>query len=942
MARLAGGTSFFALAIALHIAAPARAQTAAVEGANDLEEVVVTGSRLTTGFETATPVTAITSENLLAASPSIADALRQLPALAATLPTTSTSSGNGGANGQSILNLRNLGANRGLVLLNGRRVVSSNQNMTVDLNVMPQNLVSRVDVVTGGASAAYGSDAVAGVVNLVLDTEFVGLKGDVIGGISTYGDLPKWGGSLAWGGSFANDRLHVIASTQYFQQHGVYVHKITGRDWWDKPWGLINNTTGSGPLNLVLPNITSSVGTDGGLIASGPLKGTQFLKGGVPAPFNYGYSAGTTWASGGDGSWISFNLSPDTLRSANFVHATYDVSERAQVFAELSYSWVTANDRNQKGINNGTGFGYTIFRDNAFLPASVAARMDAAGVTSFLMGRYMRELPDVTVVSEAGVFRQAVGIKGSVGADDNWNYDVSYSHGRANQFLAQKNLTIARPTYAAADAVVNPQTGQVVCRSQYYSGNTFVPGGTGLDPKCKPQNLFGYGSIDPTTVPYMIGDSWKDYTQDQHVFAATISGDLGDFSLEAGPIAVATGVEWRREKASQITDDISVQTVDFTGIRGGPAAYNGRVGPFRFANFQPFGGRQSVKEGFVEVGVPLLTGAPGAEKLSTDFAIRYTDYSTSGGVTTWKAGADWQVIPDIRFRGTVSRDIRAPNLLELFNSATQNSGNAIYPSSTTGTSITNVNITSGNPNLMPERALTQTYGVVLTPTFLEGFQLSLDYYNIKIKGGINTVPTQQTIDNCFAGVPGFCALVNLVGGTVQTRTPFLNLAEVRNAGIDLEARYNTELWGNPLQLALLGTYLSAASTQPAGGAVLSTVGGGNDPRLRLNLQANYEVGNWKVFLQQRFIGKKFTDATRLEGVFVDDNTVDPAFYTDATFTYSFEAYGAANEVYLTVNNITNQEPPKDIIQPSSFVQPGNRVVYDWIGRYFTVGMRFKF
>jgi len=230
---LASGTSLFALALS---AAVAQQQNAAVDAAG-LEEVVVTGSRLTTGFETATPVTAITTEALIQAAPvNLADSLKQLPALAASASANQTGSGTGasGSNSQNLLNLRNLGTNRNLVLLNGRRTVASNQNNSVDFNILPQNLVSRVDVVTGGASAAYGSDAVAGVVNLILDTEFVGLKGDLGAGISTFGDVPNYKASLAWGGTFAGDRLHVIASTQYARQDGTRVNEANGRDWWDR------------------------------------------------------------------------------------------------------------------------------------------------------------------------------------------------------------------------------------------------------------------------------------------------------------------------------------------------------------------------------------------------------------------------------------------------------------------------------------------------------------------------------------------------------------------------------------------------------------------------------------------------------------------------------------------------------------------------------------
>jgi hypothetical protein len=243
---------------------------------------------------------------------------------------------------------------------------------------------------------------------------------------------------------------------------------------------------------------------------------------------------------------------------------------------------------------------------------------------------------------------------------------------------------------------------------------------------------------------------------------------------------------------------------------------------------------------------------------------------------------------------------------------------------------------------LPERALTQTYGAVFTPTFLDGLQLSVDYYNIEIKGGIQTVGTQGTIDNCFLGVPGFCDKVLVVGGTLRVRTPFLNLANVLNAGVDMEARYSTELWGGALNLSALATRLTKASTQAVGGTRMSTLGGNNDPKLRASVRATYEKDAWTLFVQERFIGKKFVDAQRVEGIFVDDNTVDPAFYTDVTVQYAFESFGLQNEIFLSITNLTNQEPPKDIGLPTSFVQPANRAVYDWMGRYFNVGLRFRY
>lgn len=940
MQHLFSKTAAAGPSVQLQVAAAAPAEVP------EVEEVIVTGTRLTTGFETATPVTAITSDNLLAAAPNnLGDALKQLPALAVSALGSTTSAGTvGGANGQSLMNLRALGANRSLVLLSGRRVIATNQDNSVDLNVMPQNLISRVDVVTGGASAAYGSDAVAGVINLVLDTNFVGVKGELGGGISTYGDLPSMKGSLAWGDTFANDRLHVIASTQYYRQEGIGAQVPTGREWFDIPSGVIPNTTGSGPSNLVVRDVRSSVASNGGVITSTLLKGTQFLAGGQPAPFNYGFSPGPVFQGGGDGHSLAFSFATDQWRWANFIHADYDLSDHATLYAEAGYSRAVVRDDANYLTQSGGQFAYTIFSGNPFIPSQIQAVMTANNITSFTLGRFLREYPVAQVYGNTRVFRQAVGVRGgNLFGADGWNYDASYSHGRVRQWLGQNNTPISRPMYAAADAVVHPITGQIVCRSQYYSGDTFVPGGTGLDPGCKPINLMGTNSVAPEAMAYTMGEYWKDLTLTQNVVQVSISGDLGDrFAFDAGPISLAAGIEYRTERAVQTSDPISQERIDFTGIRGGPVPINNRLGPFRYGNPQPFTGNYNVKEGFLEVGVPLARDAAWARSLSVDGAVRYTDYSTSGGVATWKVGVDYQVIDDLRFRGTVSRDIRAPNLRELYDGATQGGSNLLYPSSSNGTTTTGLTTTSGNPDLVPERALTQTYGLVFSPTFLQGLQLSVDYYKIKINGAIGTVSNQQTIDNCYAGVQLFCDNVRLVAGALFVQTPFLNLNVLENAGFDIEASYKADLFDNPLQITALATRLTKSSSQAPGAVPLSTLGDRRSPKWRANLQVHYNVGDLSIFLQQRFIDNVLADATRVEGVFVDNNQVPAVTYTDMTLTYKLEAFGAENEIYLTVNNLLDQDPPPVPVPPTNFIRPTDREVYEALGRFFNLGVRFRF
>jgi iron complex outermembrane receptor protein len=334
-AALAGGISSIAVICAL---APMSAYAQA-EGAAAVEEVVVTGSRIRNGFQTPTPVTTSTTDDLKAAAPgNLADGLNQLPVFNGSTKTSQATGGGlaGGTLGQNILNLRGLGGNRALVLLDGTRMVATNETGSVDINVLPQNLVSRVDVVTGGASAAYGSDAVAGVINFVLDTRFEGIKGEIEGGISKYKDSQSFMANIAVGHQFADGKLRVIGSAEFSRQGGVGITDKSGRAWWDDAAGQVPNpTTGAQPLVLVVPSLKAALGSNGGLISSGPLRGTQFIANGQSAPFQYGSVVSNTYMSGGDvnAGNPGNSLSPDQKRSTAFARAEFDLTPDTMVYS---------------------------------------------------------------------------------------------------------------------------------------------------------------------------------------------------------------------------------------------------------------------------------------------------------------------------------------------------------------------------------------------------------------------------------------------------------------------------------------------------------------------------------------------------------------------------------------------------------------------------------
>lgn len=942
-ARIARGCSAMAFAIAL-LAHPAYAQTTAEpapvaapdapapasEKQTDNKDIIVTGSRLTkSGFTTPTPVTSASAETLKAAAPgNIADGLNQLPVFGGSTKANQTGGGTAsdGNNGQNLLNLRNLGANRTLVMLDGRRIVATNQQGSVDVNVIPQSLVARVDVVTGGASAAYGSDAVAGVVNFVLDTKFKGLKGAVQGGISSYGDAGSFQGNLAFGKHLLDDRLHIIGSVEYARANGIGITSKTGRQWYDVPAGQYSNPTGTVPATIVVNDIRSSAGSYGGLITSGPLKGTQFLGNGLTGPFNYGTSTGTTFQSGGDGPKVNNGLSPDSQRFNAFAHVEFDASDAVTLFAEGSYSRSTSQQQAFVTQQIGSAGQFMIYRDNAYLPSSVASQMAALNLNTINVGRFFSDFPVVQNQNRTSVTRVSTGAKWQISSD--WKADVSYTFGQTGQRLYQNNRTNLHNLYAAADAVVDPASGKIVCRSTL----------SGRDPGCVPLNIFGQGSPSAAAISYVLGNSGKDLTMTQHVAQFNIAGSLGDsFQLGAGPISLAAGFEYRHEGASQTSDAVSQSTVDFTGIRGAPASLQGRLGGYQSYNPQPMSGGYSVKDLYAEVGVPILKDKFLAKALDFNGAVRRTDYSQSGVVVTWKAGASWQIFDWIRLRYTRSRDIRGPNVLELFNPQTQNQQTVLY----NGATVQDIVIISGNTGLKPEKADTDTFGFVFKPGFLPGFQMSVDRFNINVKDAIGTLSGQNTVNLCAAGNQLFCSqITQQAGGTLVIRQPTLNLAEARSAGYDFEAAYRKRMAGGDMQFRLLATHMTKSETQAIGSAAIPTLRLPLSPLWRFTGSLRYTNENWMLLAQERIIGQSLIDPTVVQGTGTSMNKIPAIAYTDLTVERKLRLGGGEQTLFLTVNNLFDQDPPISGGNPTSFSLPASQA-YDLIGRYISAGIRFK-
>ena len=829
----------------------------------------------------------------------------------------------------------------------------------VDIAQIPEALVQRVDIVTGGASAAYGSDAVAGVVNFVLDTKFEGLKADAQTGISQYGDDLTYKVDGTWGGAFLQDRLHVVASVEDYRSDGVY--NATTRPWTSRATTVISNpnvTTAnpaspSNPTEIVAQPGISDVAACGGLIPSGPLKGTWFAPGGTPEAFQYGSYVGSTEMEGGGPPAATCNpnlgltLQPSEHRDQFYSRSTFEFSDDFSAFFE-----VIGATNHEQYLSLPTfelsSTAFTIFSNNAFLPASIASQMAADKVTSFTLGRISQDIatPTMDAIYDSGTI--AGGFNGKIGGSS-WSYE-GYAHMGEN-FTSYKTRDdpISDNLYAASNAVVNPANGQIVCAVTL----TGVP--TGASPGCVPINLFGYGSPSAAALQYVTGTAIETVAMQENLFNASARGDL--FDLPAGTVSLAFGGGYRYEAFTQKSDARSQEIRTGAGIAGYPSGLVNTLGGYERTNPQPTGGSLDVWESFVETEVPLLKGEPLVQSLSLNAAARWVDYNLSGSVFPWKVGAVWDVIDGVRIRASRSTDIRAPNLGELYQASSQGTSTVNDPANGNA-SVTVLTGAVGNASLVPESANTETYGVVLTPDFLPGLTQSLDYYNVNISKAISTLTAQQELTACAQGATSQCAFIirGVNGALARVTLPFFNAAFALTNGVDSETDYHVTLsdissdWDGDETIRIIANYMGQYTTQIQGAAPVQNVSNGGTPRWLATLQSTTAIDRWKFFAQERMIGE--TKINNLYGVnnagpavgglgYINFNEVPMVWYTDATLTYSILPDDSL-QAFLTINNLFDRDPPW---QSASFLISGsnfaNRSYYDLIGRTFTMGVHYR-
>jgi iron complex outermembrane receptor protein len=879
---LAWGASALALAAS---AGPALAQDeartpdeGAAQAASGEGSIVVTGSRLVTdGMTSPVPVTSVGSEELEAMDPgSLISSVSQLPQFYGNqTPNNSNFFVRGGTGN---LNLRGLGPNRTLTLLNGRRVPSSSAFGGADINLFPEAMIRGIETVTGGASAAYGTDAVAGVVNFLIDTNFTGLQADLQGSITERGDAESYETKLAFGMNIG-DRGHLLLSASRAEQQGI--HSLTSRDWYEN-YGAVNTGSAAAPYWQTFRDVRSIGGSlDGLIFAPGTaINGLAFDRNGNYAPLVPGAISNGTLGSGGrsvgageDLNGEVFTLWPDTDRYSVFAYGDYELTDNVTVFGQYMRGYNHQFQYNfPRGSLLGQPTGITIFQDNAFLPAALRQTMIDNNIASFNLRRVgsIEDFGDVWYEDKTTQNVGTAGFTAEVGSDGflgGWQVDGYYQYGHSRRVWDQHTLRIDR-IFAAVDAVEDG-SGNIVCRV-----STFTAGAAAF-PGCQPLNLFGRGNATEGAVDYVLGndpglqidtplyfanlgltgDSLSYTSVDpkrnittfkQHFAELAARGEV--FDNWAGPVSLALGGSFRKESIYQVVQDTANQQSNHDGgyrpcpsaaiaatygLRGlNPPDCNNTVA-FQFSKVSNIQGSADVWEAFAETLFPLLDTSDGVTA-NLNLAGRWADYSGSGTIWAYKGGIDINYRDAVRLRGTYSRDVRAGNLSERFDKtggvANVTDPRTVAENPAWGGQTYNTTIFSGgNPNIAPERADTYTAGVVIQPPFVPGLSVSADWYMVEIRDAIATVGVNEVPRRCFReSDPTFCALVTTDptqnDKIILVGNQFVNVAQSKVEGIDAEIGYraNTNLFNaddESLSARLFMTWLLNRSDTGATGTV---------------------------------------------------------------------------------------------------------------------------
>jgi outer membrane receptor protein involved in Fe transport len=934
-----------------------QAQTAGPAKASDkdaakdpMEFVVVTGSRIPRReIEQPTPIQVIGSSTFTAiGTGDVGQVLAQQPAVSfGGTQQAQQNTGTAGTPGQytgglSEVNLRGLGTNRTLTLVNGKRQVGGDPgNTAFDLNTISSNDIQRVEVITGGASAIYGSDAVTGVVNIITRDNFQGLEAKLRASRSEYGSPGQTQGvSLTGGTEFLNGRGHVVTSFSWEHTDALQASQ--------QPEHLNYNTianpaytpTNGQPNTLLVPYVQSAQFYHGGVLN---YSGTTLQPGGIPFgadglrstfPTATGLGTLAIYRSFSGPCELCFKvddwytLVPELDKYIGSARARYDVLTgagfTATAYADFRYARRTSTGNGQP-INSSTTINIA---QNPFLDSSVRTQLQATGATTAAFTKLWSSLGGrgSTATRETSQFN--TGVKGEWATSlTDLKYDAYFSFGKtSNSYLTYNNVYAANLA-AGLDSVTDPATGQAACRVNVPSlqpRGYVAPAVVGGPSACVPINPFGT-SVSAAARSFATLNVRDTGTLDEAVGGLSLRGDSDKFLhfIGGAPLRFATGYEFRKETDKLTFDPREAFTTGgSTGVNSS-AAYD-------------------VSEAFAELDLPLIQDKPFAKLLSFDTAGRYADYSHAGAVESYKLDGIWAPIEDFRFRGTYSRAVRAPNLTEEFSPVQTTNGIGTDPCTTVlrNASVTRQNnctalgiptvfagrstaiplITSGNLALKPEKGDSYTVGFVFTPTFLKPLTFSVDYYTIKIRDAISLLTAVQIANACVDAVggpdPTFCNLTtrdtNRASPTylqlTSATSTYLNASKLRDQGYDFQASYGFTAFGGDVGLKVVATKLILRRLylfQSVPNQYTKLDGYLGNPTWKVNPSVSYAIGPFEFTLSGRYQNKQSQiDLSPGQNPnFQDIKDVPSKYYQDLYASYQFGFGGREN--YTAFAGATN-------------------------------------
>jgi outer membrane receptor protein involved in Fe transport len=805
--------------------------------------------------------------------------------------------------------MRGLGAPRTLVLLEGQRLSGDN-----DLSLVPSVLVSRVDVVTGSASAAWGSGAVAGVVNIVLDNKLEGLRVGAQGSLSDEDDIGEHRFEAAGGLGFADDRGHLIFGGEFVDNNGLQPKTLRPNA---ARWAVVANPAfapGNGQSAFMLaPDVGIANVSPGGLILSGVNAGKTFNADGTLRTFDLGRVSGLN-SIGGEAPSLDdvVALVAPYTRYAALTRATYAFSDSLRLTADLRHARAYTDYGLLPDASRGN---ITISINNAFLPAVIRNQMATAGETSFTMGRFNDDFAFLQLSSERQSTQATLALEGDIGAA--WHWKASYSHGDYSEDFDVGNARITANFNRSVDSVINPADGQPACRvnTDANSAND--------DPNCVPINLFGQGAPSQQARNYVTATSFS-HTQ-RLLDTASLSLRGEPFDLWAGPVSLAIGAEGRRD-----TLDQRVGALDAARV-------------FATTSFSPAHAHNTTKEGFTEILLPLVRDVPALQKLEFNGAARITD-DAIGSIWSWKLGLIDQVSDSLQLRVAHSRDIRAPDLGSLYGRTITSLINISDPQLLQSYTISST--TGANPALESEASLTTTAGVTFTPLSISGLKLSVDHFDIKIENAIATLGAQDVITRCFNGNQALCGTITrgANGRIALVAANLLNLTEIHTAGFDASVEYTMPIERLVSLPGMVGVrsvltrttkfdtddavsvtnYLGSQNTIPGANAVNGV------PKLRWDTTVFYEGERLQTNLRSRYISAGYYDRTRD----IANNRIGSYVYFDLGLSVKIPSgIGRLVEAYANIDNLLDKDPP---------IESRNTPTYDVVGRYYTLGARLNF